>query len=339
MRINADGVQMAVEACGEAARAMSLVASRLSALAPPSDDPAASEGQATPACECGHERGDHGPTMWGCAHCICPEYKGPSPATAPAPTENVRDPHWNVNNELRKAGATPEADGPVDWIGTLRHLAGHPDPISLHCTIPAATVELFAARLERVTRERDGWERRAKHLGGTVSRAWTALRGWWQYSKDERDGETLSEALEHAIAADKAHDEYALAEAKKWRDECATLRAQLAAARKEIDDTRIELGSPSESLTTPEGARVITLGLEAAHANIAELEQKLATATERATAAERDLALATGPVDDVTRQRLWEAIALAGIHIAVGGDNGITGVVDRVLAILGRRDA
>ena len=53
-----------------------------------------------------------------------------------------------------------------------------------------------------------------------------------------------------------------------------TLTARIEATTKEIEDTRVELGSPSESLTTPEGARVITRALEAAYDRIAELEQE-----------------------------------------------------------------
>ena len=98
--------------------------------------------------------------------------------------------------------------------------------------------------LARVQRERDHWERRTKHLGGTVLRAWEALREWWQYSKDERDGETLDAALTRALDADRGHDAYALAEAKKWRDESTTLRAERDAAldRARVAEQRIETG-------------------------------------------------------------------------------------------------
>lgn len=98
--------------------------------------------------------------------------------------------------------------------------------------------------LARVQRERDHWERRTKHLGGTVLRAWEALREWWQYSKDERDGETLDAALTRALDADREHDAYALAEAKKWRDESTTLRAERDAAldRARVAEQRIETG-------------------------------------------------------------------------------------------------
>jgi len=33
----------------------------------------------SPNCECGHERGDHGPKMWGCAYCPCTAYEARPP--------------------------------------------------------------------------------------------------------------------------------------------------------------------------------------------------------------------------------------------------------------------
>lgn len=80
--------------------------------------------------------------------------------------------------------------------------------------------QLAAARaeVETLTRDRDGWERRTKELGSVVIRAWALLRDWWQYAQLEEREEPFVDALTRALAADAAHDAYALAEIRRWRD-------------------------------------------------------------------------------------------------------------------------
>ena len=86
--------------------------------------------------------------------------------------------------------------------------------------IKARSKELAAARaeVETLTRNRDGWERRTKELGSVVIRAWALLRDWWQYAQLEERDEPFVDALTRALAADAAHDAYALAEIRRWRD-------------------------------------------------------------------------------------------------------------------------
>lgn len=74
------------------------------------------------------------------------------------------------------------------------------------------------AEVETLTRDRDGWERRTKELGSVVIRAWALLRDWWQYAQLEEREEPFVDALTRALAADAAHDAYALAEIRRWRD-------------------------------------------------------------------------------------------------------------------------
>ena len=80
--------------------------------------------------------------------------------------------------------------------------------------------ELAAARaeVEKLTRDRDGWERRTKEIGSVVIRAWALLRDWWQYAQLEEREEPFVDALTRALAADAEHDAYALAEIRRWRD-------------------------------------------------------------------------------------------------------------------------
>jgi hypothetical protein len=44
---------------------------------------------------------------------------------------------------------------PIRWPETLRNHASHPDPISLHCAIPARMIEEVADALATLTAERD----------------------------------------------------------------------------------------------------------------------------------------------------------------------------------------
>ena len=88
------------------------------------------------------------------------------------------------------------------------------------------------AQVEKLTRDRDGWERRTKELGSVVIRAWALLRDWWQYAHLEEREEPFADALARAIAADAEHDKYALAEIRRWKDECEKRSADLAAVRK-----------------------------------------------------------------------------------------------------------
>jgi hypothetical protein len=74
------------------------------------------------------------------------------------------------------------------------------------------------AEVETLTRDRDGWERRTKEIGSVVIRAWALLRDWWQYAQLEEREEPFVDALTRALAADAAHDAYALAEIRRWRD-------------------------------------------------------------------------------------------------------------------------
>lgn len=74
------------------------------------------------------------------------------------------------------------------------------------------------AEVEKLTRDRDGWERRTKELGSVVIRAWALLRDWWQYAQLEEREEPFVDALTRALAADAEHDAYALAEIRRWRD-------------------------------------------------------------------------------------------------------------------------
>ena len=124
----------------------------------------------------------------------------------------------------------------IEWLeGQLELYAEDPDAdiageIAIYKYIATLTAEV-----ERVRGERDGWERRTKYLGSVVSRAWIVLRGWWHYETEERDDEPFVEALERAVAADRAHDAYSLAEAQKWRDATATARADaLIEVREEV---------------------------------------------------------------------------------------------------------
>ena len=100
-------------------------------------------------------------------------------------------------------------------------------------------IATLTAEVERVRGERDGWERRTKYLGSVVSRAWIVLRGWWHYETEERDDEPFVEALERAVAADRAHDAYSLAEAQKWRDATATARADALKEVREECETEL----------------------------------------------------------------------------------------------------
>lgn len=119
-------------------------------------------------------------------------------------------------------------------------------------------IATLTAEVERLQRQSDGWERRVKHLGSVVLRAWVVLRGWWHYGTEERDDEPFAEALERAVAAAKAHDAYALAEAQKWRDATATARSD---ALREVREGVLRLPafwrhSPTEA-TAPQHLEVV----------------------------------------------------------------------------------
>jgi hypothetical protein len=107
----------------------------------------------------------------------------------------------------------------------------------------------------------------------------------------------------------------ALVSALGFRFQQAERRASEEAARatrlaEEIAETRIVLGSPSEDLTTPEGARVITRGLEEAHEALNEMTTERDTlrtrlaSTERALAEARDDAKAGWRAQDLTHEHM-----------------------------------
>lgn len=130
------------------------------------------------------------------------------------------------------------AKNTVERYASWAHPLAEP-PVEIHLanavTSLLARIATLTAEVERVRGERDGWERRTKYLGSVVSRAWIVLRGWWHYETEERDDEPFVEALERAVAADRAHDAYSLAEAQKWRDATATARADaLIEVREEV---------------------------------------------------------------------------------------------------------
>lgn len=112
------------------------------------------------------------------------------------------------------------------------------DNMKAYADMRDADLAAARAEVENLTRDRDGWERRTKEIGSVVIRAWALLRDWWQYAQLEEREEPFVDALKRALAADAEHDAYALAEIRRWRDECEMRDADLAAVRKENDTWR-----------------------------------------------------------------------------------------------------
>lgn len=64
------------------------------------------------------------------------------------------------------------------WAETLLHLAAHPDPVSMHCVVPAHVIESAAQALAAAERELEGVRRVEAWLRDrTISRFVDADRG------------------------------------------------------------------------------------------------------------------------------------------------------------------
>ncbi len=117
-----------------------------------------------------------------------------------------------------------------DWVGTLKHHAAHPDPISLHCAVPASLLEHAADTLASLSRRLDlarneaaHWEARAGELDAECKRLRARL--------DALRGEAATE--EAAVALYIRSDD---ADEDDWEERGTSLRNEyLAKARAAID--------------------------------------------------------------------------------------------------------
>lgn len=202
-------------------------------------------------CECGHERGDHGPKMWGCAHCPCTEYEARTPAPDPTPSASPEacdcgHPRGCHNALAESVGrrscslcpcmaygagrpsqhsASPEADGRVWWIRKFADGSWSCAPFE-----PAAWSESIPvvprSELARVRRERDDLLVGIKG----ITEAFSPDANMSYYMLD-RANYLLSgkrDAIESHFAGYRAELDYQKAEN-------ATLRAQLATAEQKLD--------------------------------------------------------------------------------------------------------
>ena len=143
-------------------------------------------------------------TEWPEAHAFGERYmQRHFPAPAALVTVTVEGVTWTKH---------ADPDGSV-WLASVGGPASRSDAEEFLDRIASD-----ARRIEELERERDGWERRTKEIGSVVIRAWALLRDWWQYAQLEEREEPFVDALTRALAADAAHDAYALAEIRRWRD-------------------------------------------------------------------------------------------------------------------------
>ena len=206
----------------------------------------------SPNCECGHERGDHGPKMWGCAHCPCTEYEARTPAPDPTPS------------------ASPEADGPI-----CRMLSGGVEwvPIS----------EL--ARVQWLADERQ----RQLDAEARVIETWrqenATLRAQLTEVQRERD-EALADA-----ATWRAYAKRADAHTDAVQCRCDNQRQRIGDLTRERDEWERHYHA-AERHNGSLRATVETHGdtIRTLRARLAKAEQKLDTALERALVAEQNLA-------------------------------------------------
>lgn len=141
---------------------------------------------------------------------------------------------------------TPEPE--VKWVETLRHMAAHPDAVSLHCAIPARTVERIADVLEAAIqcaeaaeKDRDTYKRCINECAGdclpscddvTHDAACPKVNGaaWLAKAVAERDEARKVSAFWNA--------EYltAIESRRKDRDTIAAITRDLAAAQGALTD-------------------------------------------------------------------------------------------------------
>lgn len=110
----------------------------------------------SPNCECGHERGDHGPKMWGCAYCPCTAYE----ARPPESTDSF-------NSGSYTDSFTPEVETRpiitrVDFFGT--EYVPKAAWVEAQSSLDALRLQLDEARKERdkARQETEFWSTRSE---------------------------------------------------------------------------------------------------------------------------------------------------------------------------------